>query len=86
MISREEAKKKMVFKLNAKHSEDTLTQLLDEVYDSIGTCGDCKHFNYEHIGVGICGDGKTLNRFELEDYIPDSWYCADFERKQDDTE
>lgn len=75
MISREEAK---------KYIEDTFVFLaisdafstVDKIYDSRGSCGECKYYGYE----SRCTKHKDFHMTKKP-----NGYCDDFERKEDDT-
>ena len=48
-MNREQAKKEVIFKLNNKHSEATLVQFVDTLYDDFESliCKNCKHYDNE---------------------------------------
>lgn len=49
---------------------------LDKIYDSIGTCSECKHMEVIDSGAGII----SCTRATFDPIEPD-FFCADFERK-----
>jgi len=64
MISREEIKDKYGWV-----NSDFDNIIIDEIYDSIGSCGECKHKGYDACPY----DPEYTPRIDF--------YCADFERK-----
>ena len=83
MISRESTKDVIKAIANGDGGTPDLFKFIDEVYDSIGSCGECGHCDLPHsrepsnpcctISFDECGFWKSV---EL------SGYCADFKRKQ----
>ena len=76
MISKKEAVDRIY--LNQHFSDESCHKTIDDIYDSRGTCGECEQGHTTKAGKGfrICDDGKGLQK--------KNWYCADFERRQDD--
>ena len=85
MISREEAHKRRQRENNARcfdHSH--MFRQINEIYDSIGSCGECTHLKEEYndrncssMTINTC-DGRLILK-------PKEHFCADFERKTDVT-
>ena len=77
MISREETK---------KYIEDTFVFLaisdafstVDKIYDSIGSCGECKYYKETSQTVG----GNNLLCVLNQKFKANSHFCADFEKKE----
>jgi len=73
VISRENAKEMMFFSEN--WINNVVLKDIDRIYDSIGTCGECKH--------GRIVDTKIycpIMSHYADDYYELDWFCADFER------
>ena len=61
------------------HSRDVLDKFINSIYDSIGTCKECKHgLNSRE------SDNYKYCKFHNYEEHENSWYCADFKRKQND--
>jgi len=76
MIKREDAKEKFTDFIRVPSMEQRVERIhraFDKIYDSIGSCGECKH-EYNDYGCPCKPEAKTKN-----------FYCADFERKQNDS-
>jgi len=67
MLAREDARK---ISYEQGNGDDLI---IDEIYDSIGTCVECAYWN----SIGAC----TKQHFSFLTY--DDYYCADFERTED---
>jgi hypothetical protein len=84
MISREEAHEKLHFgnKLDYMAFND-LHEGIEEIYDSIGTCGECQHYKYEQIDVesfrAMCT--KDIIFFKQLSSV-NKCSCDEFERKE----
>ena len=75
MISREEAKD---INLVVKGDTYKVHKLIDDIYDSIGNCGECVHYdNKGH--VSICGHDLGLCDIVLDKDA----YCYHFEKEKD---
>ena len=80
MISREDAKNEVVRKSwfddgNILNLTEDIEKHIDEIYDSIGSCSECKHFS-------VIEPENFLNCSELGCEVPSiKHFCADFERK-----
>ena len=73
MVTRKYAKD-----LIGKHGRDPYgCAVVNIIYDSIGTCGECKY-------VEILGK-RTLHCTNGFNIVKKDWYCADFERKVDES-
>ena len=73
MITRAEARDNIENKIPKYQYE--VKVLVNDIYDSIGTCGECKNATKRH----------TPYYCSLIDItVPRNWYCAGFERKVDD--
>ena len=62
-----------------------LREMVDTFYASIGSCGECRHLDKQHMGYGF----EDVCTMVLDDDMPRvlddlSWYCADFERREDE--
>ena len=57
-------------------SSSHIRNIINDIYDDIGTCGECKY----------CKDiGKDyIHCTQLRYSFEEDWYCKDFERKTDD--
>ena len=75
MISIEEANKKAIMCSNKSMCCEGLVK---EIYDSIGSCSECKHMEVIDSGAGII----SCTRATFDPIEPD-FFCADFERKGD---
>ena len=53
--------------------------LVKEIFDSIGSCGECKHYKETSQTVG----GNNLLCVLNQKFKPKSHFCTDFERKGD---
>jgi len=77
MISREESIRRYDY-----GTEDDDVKLLNAIYDSIGSCGECKHY------VVRDGDINEMTCLILDwtdsTGASDDFFCADFERKEDE--
>ena len=57
--------------------EEDCRQLVNTIYDSIGTCGECEYYDEKSIDTdNVCIIQGILHS--------QAWYCADFERKKDE--
>jgi hypothetical protein len=70
MMSRDEVKNKL-----AKTASDAM--FIDEFFDSIGSCGECKHSYYD---TGMIKDELLCSRGSFNP-IEEDFFCADFEHK-----
>ena len=71
MLSREEAKD---INLRVKGDRYFVNAKIDEIYNSIGSCADCKFLGDRKI---FCGEHGF--------FVPSNGYCWKFERKDDAT-
>ena len=78
MIKREEAHNEAsdIFENDVMPNSYLAHELVDSIYDSIGSCGVCKHSGTDKDGL-FCTRVKHGN---CNTVTPD-WFCADFERK-----
>ena len=70
MLSREEAWESWL----DRGADDEVSDLVDKIYDSIGSCTDCKFLGDRKI---FCGEHGF--------FVPSNGYCLKFERKDDAT-
>lgn len=77
MISREHILDEVHYASCHPHNkrDELLTQCIDKIYDSIGSCGECIYLNGCRTHLTIT---DTENRNSLD------FFCADFERKDND--
>jgi hypothetical protein len=75
MISREEVRTQIENWTDVERmtidSVDALS-IVDKIYDSIGTCSECKH--WDKIGSCVKHAGCSFS-------TDDTFFCADFERR-----
>ena len=58
--------------------------LIKEIYKTLGRCKECKHYNvgFDNWNCNVSRDSKQALLTNIKVY--DDWFCADFERKQDE--
>lgn len=66
MISREDAEE-----LFLKSGSNKLAVKM--IYDSIGSCGECKYFEGMSVSLTNCG--------RIDAWVREDFFCADFKRK-----
>ena len=86
MISREEAKKianvakyGMSYDMEGNKGFTGHENMIDRIYDSIGSCSECKHTILNETPAG-----NFIMCVKFEHTMNSSMYCGLFERKQDD--
>lgn len=52
-------------------SENKYKQIIDEIFSSIGSCGECEYYNTK-----VCP-------YDIECNPPEDFYCKNFKRKED---
>jgi recombinational DNA repair protein RecR len=76
MIPREKAHLELDLSRERQEKRIGLHRVIDEIYDSIGSCKEC---------VYRCDENTTQWCDKLEKIISLDWYCGDFERRNDDS-
>jgi hypothetical protein len=76
MISREDAHSIVDITINRQEGRRGLHRVIDEIYDSVGMCSECKHHVIDN-GEICCGIGCF-------DPVEEDFFCADFEMKEVD--
>ena len=79
MITREDAK--LLMKDRVRHINKSANDVIDEIYDSIGSCKECKFSRTNDRDSLYCCKLSAFN--ECYYYVNDDWYCADFEKRKD---
>ena len=75
-MTREEAQKRLL------EDEYKLVSLIDEIYDDIGSCVECKLKYVTTDKTTSCE--KDITNYGYPPKRPNHWYCADFERITND--
>ena len=73
MISRDDANKKAIMCSNKSMCCEGLVK---EIYDSIGTCGECKHYHPRRNNYDYC----KVNYINFSNIDEETFFCADFKR------
>ena len=81
MVSREEAKEAIYCDYSLKNKENE--KLINTIYDSIGSCGECKYYRYEDLSDGTfrAGCNKDIIFFKRLKSVNECT-CKHFERKE----
>jgi hypothetical protein len=76
MLTKKEAIREVDYVMD--HS-DLVKDLISKIYDSIGTCGECKHYDQKY---KCCESPIQEDRNDVAGsyYTSSNWYCADFEK------
>jgi len=72
MVKREEFNNGLYNIFSQASTEEIVYNLIDEIFDAIGTCRECKYYDN-------CIILKIGHRYEKVD----TFYCADFEKRTD---
>ena len=83
MITREDATTGLYQYFERAGDENTCSEIINEIYDSIGTCGECKRGilvdGPNDIDIVECDYEQTYSGFyEIDNF------CKDFKRKEND--
>ena len=79
MIKREEAHEELHFGTRLDYmSFNELHMGIEAIYDSIGSCGECKYGVADRVDTTLCVNSDSVCYHNIHE---NTWFCADFERK-----
>lgn len=76
MIAREDAISRLRLEFTPEF-ESRITNVIDAIYDSIGTCGECTYYTRS----GDCHNSISM-AYGGHNSIEEDNFCADFEREE----